>query len=529
MTFIESLGPPTLEYQVYVRGFPESRYRTVEPFVREAFDSFKYWPHEERVCIADIGGFRNNIIAEKVFHDLPTIALNIPSEYHFPKRYGDVTYDGLNMPLASDSIPVVMSVDVLEQVHPDNRLRLIEEMVRVAQERVVIACPFYSAENVGAELNLLDRMRKAGLPEKTSIKIHRQNELPKLGELVDMGRKMAFPFQLWPATNSRLDFHHLNAQVDVLRATNRDIELAKALAKAADASLSNIENVQRPTWNEAYRAVLIIDKYSHGRVLSQDSDYIYSNTETTAYGRALGLAWFGNIRDPVNYVWNPEYPGTTAKEIPLRGFNIAFEGPDGVGKTETIQRVAEKLAKWGYTVATPMRYGPRQKLREWEKTNGVLPEPSREALLVDTTNQSIIAGNAHKLLGSCCIALSDRTLTGTLVYHEIHGIQRPVEYVLQNTYTIPPDLTIILEVDDFEENWKRKGAKGDPANAQITKEQLEKQRRLYKEMKENKFTGPIIRVKSNGTVEETSEAVLDAIEKYFGISTRRDITSQDEV
>lgn len=532
---LETLG--SSESFVYIRGFPESRYRTVEPFVREAFDTRRYPFYQDIVYVADIGGFQNNKVVQKVFGDLRTISLNIPWEYHNPPRIGDVVYDGLSMPLASDSIPVVMAVDVLEQVHPSNRFQLINEMVRVAQERAVVSCPFHSISNAVSEEGLLDSMKEIGLPEKTSFRIHRKLGLPTLGELVAMGRKTGFPFQLWPATDRRMDFNGLNHQIEILKTENgksptrEQVDAAEQFAQLYDLSLRESSVGQRPAWDNAYRAVFFIDKQIPGVVLTRNEDYIYSSNESTAYELALAKAWYeGHYQVPnmVRAIIHGKENFLHEEEKALRGFNIAFEGPDGVGKTETLKMVADKLAAWGYSVATPMRYGPRQKLREWERAYGVLPEPAREALLVDTTNQSVIAANAHKLLGPCCIGLSDRTLASTTVYHEIHGIQRPVEFVLQNTHRIPPDLTIILEVDDFEANWHRKGAKGDPANAQITREQLAKQRQLYKEMKENSFTGPILRIKSNGSVEETSELVLDAIEKHLGLPTRRIKPAQQE-
>lgn len=509
---------PREEQVVYVRGFPESRYRTVAPYVREAFDSYKYWPHDKRICIADVGGFRNNDIVQKVFSDLPTISLNIPQEYHFPKRYGDITYDGFHMPLPSDSIPVVMAVDVLEQIPSWNRFRLVKEMIRVAQERVAISCPFYSAANVAAELTLLNRMKEAGLPEKASIKIHRQWELPKIEELVKMGKDIGYPFEIIPATNRRLDFHGLYTQVELLKMREGkfpgfdEITLAAQLAKFYDSSLSDIQMVQKPTWNEAYRAVLIIDKFPRGRILTHESDYIYSSNENTAYGRALALADHGNIENPL----------AVFKEVKQRGLNIAFEGPDGVGKTDTIAKVAEKLAEWGYIVATPMRHGPRQRLRELERRYGaLLDKKAREGFLASTTNESIIAANAHTLLGPCNISLSDRTLASTEIYHKVHGLDRASKFVLENAHRIPPDLTIVLEVDDFEENWRRKEVKGDLANAEIDREDLKLQRQYYGEFTANKYAGPLWRVKSNGTVEETTEKVLNVLERFFGLPTRR--------
>lgn len=508
---------PSLEQNVYVRGFPKQRYLAGTEFVSQTLNNYRY-DQPRHILIADIGGFKDNWVLKWLYRDISTVSLNIPEEYHHPKREGDLTYDGFKMPLSSDSIPVVMGIDVLEQVRLENRARLVAEMVRVAKDRVVISCPFHSKFSESEEELLLLEMRKTGLPEKASIKIHRQYGLPKLEELVTMARHTGYPFKILPATNLLMDFIGMHNQIRALippeghnTPTEKQIDRAIQIAQDHDTSLLY---APRPIWEEAYRAVLVIDKKEHdGRILTNENDYFYSSIENTAYGRALSAAGYGNIENPVAF-W---------KEIKLRGLNIAFEGPDGSGKTDTIAKVAELLAQWGYIVATPMRYGPRQRLREMERKNGAIVNiNSRETLLAMTTNESIIAANAHILLGPCFIALSDRTLASTSnIYHTMYGTDEGSTFALEGSYQIPPDLTFVLEVDNFEENWNRKSRKGDLANAEISKNELAVQRRLYGELTQNRFTGPLWRIKSNGTVDDTAQKVLDILEYFFGIATRR--------
>lgn len=497
---------------VYVRGFPIQRYQTALQYINE----YSYDPRHKGIVIADIGGFRNNPVLNRIFPRTPIISLNIPEEYHLPKREGNITYDGFQMPLASNSVPFVMAVDVLEQVRPENRARLVAEMVRIAKDRVVLSGPFHSKGNESEEILFLQRMKNTGLPEKASIKKHRQLGLPKLKELVAMGRKSGYPFKIIPATHTLVDFIGLYAQIEELKIRDDQIapteeQIARAIQTAKNFDTS-LQYTPPPIWSEAYRAVLVIDKTEHdGKVLTDKNDYIYSNNENTAYGRALSIASYGNIENPLSF-W---------KEIKLRGLNIAFEGPDGAGKTDTIAKIAEILAKWGYIVATPMIHGPRQRLREMERKNGAIVNKNiREALLAMTTNESMIAASAHTLLGPCYIALSDRTLSSTHdIYHRMYGTNEGSVFALEGAYQIPPDLTFVLEVDDFEENWRRKQVKGDLANAEIDRNNLELQRKYYGELTQNRFTGPLWRIKSNGPVEETAEKVLRVIERFFDIPT----------
>lgn len=526
MSFLERLKPIKSE----VWGFPGVRYGAAVDHLPTDLSS-----KPERYQAMDVGGYRDNPILQELVPGIGVVSLNIPREYHRPKRYGDITYDGLKIPVASDAIPIVIGVDVLEQIHPQLRLTWVNEMLRVAKERVIISGPFHTEQNARLEENLLAKMKDKGLKPKRSIEIHRELGLPMLNELVQFGRALRCPFHLYPATLAALDFAGLIAQVATLPKDYQnsphlvrlaksiinyynfqrfvDVLKARSIAKAIDYQL---QSGVKPTWQQAYRAVMVIDKSGCGGIITIENELSLTILEKTAYLAALTQAGWEYREDPVAFY----------TENPLRGRHIAFEGPDGSGKSTVMDYVTQELVNWGYQVAIPKKSGLRQDLRETETRDGrLIDEPSREQHLATATVMAMIDANAFTLRGPCFIGLSERTLASVEVHHKIHGQQRPVTLVLERAPKIPPDLTIVLEIDDPGENFQRMRKNPDLANAQITPEQLAMQRLHYREPQESQYTGPICRIKNNGPIEETVEKVLEEIEKRCGIPTTRSSAS----
>lgn len=493
--------------ETLVRGFPGQRYRSALG---------KIGPVETypgHIAFVDVGGFGDNPVLAALLPDARIVSLNIPHEYH--GRFGDVTYDGQHMPIASGAVPVAMAVDVLEHVVADKRLKLLSEMVRVAQKKVVVSGPFASLLNEDYEKKLLGEMEARGLPAKRSIVQHRINGLPTIDALVAMSRQLGYPFSLSPATTTALDFQGLLAQVNILGNRPEDGKtLAEALAQETDQLLTSAPT---PTWQQAYRAVLVIEKVRRGQRLGEDKLFL-SSDETTAYQAALSAGGYGRVEDLIRF----------CRENPLRGRHIVLEGPEGSGKTTVMRRVTDALMQWGYTVANPTDYGLRQDIRTVEKQRQQLfPEPARGLYFAHAMVETTIAGNAHTLLGPCSVAIDDRGLASVPMHHDLYcRTDETIPMLLKrHAPKVAPDLTIVLSIEDEDFNWKRLKATEDLANRERTWEQLIFQRAYYQRLEESPLTGPIVRIinpGTDGTLDDVVTTVLRAIAEHCRIPTRVD-------
>lgn len=484
----------------YVYGFPTHRYDVAG----------KYFPvgvgmDGSTFNILDVGGFVNNPVLTKLYPGLKIVSLNLPGEYH--GRTGDITYDGTKMPFTASSIPVVMAVDVLEHVIAQERLSLLAEMSRVAERSVIASGPFSSADNNQYEQFLLKRMEEAGIPPKHSILQHQEYGLPTLENLVRMARELRKPFDIYPATVTALDFHGLLAQVDLIREDPAGgSQRTELIAQTIDSELGDSP---KPTWEQAYRAVLVIDKIPKGRIVGTDELFL-SSDEKTAYQAALSHACFGIIEDPISFYYRN----------PLRGRHIVIEGPEGSGKTTIVKLLAMLLETKGYTVAIPTNHGLRQDIRDIEKhRQKLLPEPSRGLYFAHAMQESIVAGNAHTLRGPCYISISERGLASVPMHHEMYCKGDPTIPLLLHKH-LPhalPDLTIILGVNDIELNWEMMRRGRDLANMERTIDQLRFQREYYRSLQNGALTGTIFRIDNpgkEGTLNQVVEKILWAIENY---------------
>ena len=129
-----------------------------------------------RLRILDIGG-RPGLIADFLPQD-DTFILDVqPSE-----GLNCVQGDGINLPFTSDSFDLVVSIDTVEHIPTDQRVRFLEEQLRTSKNYVLLAAPFED-ENVSLAEQIVNQffIKKIGHPND-SLEEHFANGLPRLDE-----------------------------------------------------------------------------------------------------------------------------------------------------------------------------------------------------------------------------------------------------------------------------------------------------------------------------------------------------------
>lgn len=133
--------------------------------------------------LLDVGGNRGELAMFMPGTEVVTINMHgEDADHHF---------DGDRLPFADDSFDVAVSVDVLEHIPAGQRRRHVEELARVARDRVVLCCPLGTLEHTAAEGELLRWFTDLTGAEHRFLAEHIERGLPTESELrglLDCGR-----------------------------------------------------------------------------------------------------------------------------------------------------------------------------------------------------------------------------------------------------------------------------------------------------------------------------------------------------
>jgi len=482
------------------------------------------FPPDLQGRILDIGGFSPNPhLQENLPPNVTSYSLNLIPEPH--RRRPDIGGNGLALPFSTRTFVVSTAIEVLEHVPGWSREKFVREMLRVVSDTAVICVPFESSANVSLEYELVKGMEDMGLRPKKSTLGHRLLGLPTLADLVEIGRHMRIPFALYPSTNRDTLFQSLFDQAEALSILPEDFEKGRKIAgKIAQNAETRLMTAQRPSWEEAYRAIMVLRKNQQlGQIITDENSLFLSRNETMAYQAAFRQAgWRGVKNEDVVRVY---------KENPLRGRNIVVEGPEGSGKTSLVRELVKKLQAWGYDITVQTDHGLRQRIRDMEKKmNRVISDPERAEFFAFAMLEAAVAGNASSLLGPCNISLNDRGIESVRMHHGLHCPNNvTIPYLLEEIHplNIPPDLTIILWVPDEDHNFYLMQKDGDLVNKTKGPEALTYQRRFYRNLAlkgGSEFTGKvawIVNPGTDGSFELVVDQAMAAIEAYCRIPLTR--------
>lgn len=101
----------------------------------------------------------------------------------------DVVYSGKRLPFENNSQDVVVSVDTLEHIPPKNRLAFVEDLLRVADKKVIIIAPFGSPSHLSYEKRLLHQLEIQGKTVPRYLQEHVEHGLPTTPQLAQLSRR----------------------------------------------------------------------------------------------------------------------------------------------------------------------------------------------------------------------------------------------------------------------------------------------------------------------------------------------------
>ena len=145
--------------------------------------------------ILDVGGVRGGLA-----HFLPCAKVLT----HNLDLNGDVMYGGKVFPFGANAFNAVVSLDTLEHIPSSRRGRFVEECIRVAQCRILVAAPLATPGHEAYEARLDALHMEVHGRWNRSLHEHVLNGLPTEADLVRWSqilRERGFAVHLWYAGN----------------------------------------------------------------------------------------------------------------------------------------------------------------------------------------------------------------------------------------------------------------------------------------------------------------------------------------
>jgi dTMP kinase len=143
----------------------------------------------------------------------------------------------------------------------------------------------------------------------------------------------------------------------------------------------------------------------------------------------------------------------TGATPPERGYFLAFEGGEGVGKTTQLRVLADDLAGRGFEVVLTHEPGDTpvgQRLRELLLDPATSVTAQTEALLYAADRAEHVAHVVAPALARGAIVISDRYLDSSIAYQGYGrglDIQQVTQTSLWASGGLLPDLTLLLDLD----------------------------------------------------------------------------------
>jgi SAM-dependent methyltransferase len=178
-----------------------------------------------------------------------------------------VVGDVRDLPFEDDTFDVVLALDVLEHIAPDQRAAAIDQLVRTARRRVVVACPTGAAA-FAADGRLAGSLRARGMHPPDWLAEHEAHGFPEQEELRNW---LAGRGQLRLLGNENVRWHEFVFRFEARRP---GFHLSRTTARLLAAGLgsrglmrtlsrSAVRALQGPDRPPSYRTIAVLDLPLH--------------------------------------------------------------------------------------------------------------------------------------------------------------------------------------------------------------------------------------------------------------------------
>ncbi|MBP7707143.1 MAG: dTMP kinase [Candidatus Aminicenantes bacterium] len=132
-----------------------------------------------------------------------------------------------------------------------------------------------------------------------------------------------------------------------------------------------------------------------------------------------------------------------------RGLLVVLEGIDGSGKTTQARRLLRRLRRRGrkavfFREPTRGRWG-REIRRQAVRADSLTPEQELELFVKDRREN--VAKNLRPALAAGKVVVLDRYYFSTIAYQGAKGLDTGRIRRLNESFAVPPDLVVVLDVD----------------------------------------------------------------------------------
>jgi cyclopropane fatty-acyl-phospholipid synthase-like methyltransferase len=194
------------------------------------------------------------------------------------KEKNYIQASALDMPLNDNSFPFVVSCDVLEHIPSGERSTFLMELIRVAEDSVILSAPFSTPEVTEAELSANNFYKDVTGHEHRWLEEHIAYGLPTEQETAEQLKKMGVHFQI--IRHNSIVAWEIILKYHLLSATKGSDDISNVLTDLYEYYYDFC--MQNDFGKHSYRTTFVISKRSKHKRLewSNVSDTVESQLDT---------------------------------------------------------------------------------------------------------------------------------------------------------------------------------------------------------------------------------------------------------